>query len=386
PAPVAAWSGVRPADAYGPACLQTAVAGQPALATSEDCLSLNVWAPADARPGAKLPVMVWIHGGGFRQGSSQIDGAALARHGVVLVSINYRLGPLGFFAHPALDLPDSNLALLDMVAALRWVRTEVAAFGGDADNVTVFGVSAGGMAVELLMVHPPAKGLFHKAIAQSGYGTWALLRARGAPRPAPLDMNLASAPAESAEAAATALTAKVSADARTPAALRALDGQALVDALAGFQLPIVDGRSLPEEPAILFERGQQHAVPVILGGNSFEGAVMPGSAITFEQYTGWLGHRLADVERLYADDFVRSRDLGLMRAFGDQRYLVATRLMGDAMARVGAPAWLYYIDYVREADRAQLPGTPHGADATLLFSGHLAADAPTRAVAERMQS
>lgn len=386
PAPPAGWSGVRSARDYGPACLQTVAPGQPTFPMSEDCLALSVWAPADAAPGARLPVMVWIHGGGFRQGSSQIDGAALARHGVVLVSINYRLGPLGFFAHPALNLKDNNLALQDMVAALRWVQTSVGAFGGDPGNVTVFGVSAGGMAVELLMVHPPAKGLFHKAIAQSGYGTWALLRSRGAPEPAPLDMALAPVPAGTAEAAATALVAKVSANPQTADMLRALDGQALVDALTGFQLPIVDGSSLPEEPALLFEQGRQHSVPMILGGNSFEGSVMPGSAISFEQYTAWLGRRLSDVERLYADDFVRSRDLGLMRAFGDQRYLVATRLMGDAMAGVGAPAWLYYIEYVREEDRASLPGSPHGADGMILFAGHQAPDAPTRAVAERLQA
>ncbi|MGA0840563.1 MAG: carboxylesterase/lipase family protein [Pseudomonadales bacterium] len=386
PAPPRPWQGTRDATAWPSVCPQTVMAGQPALATSEDCLYLNVWAPAKRAADKPLPVMVWIHGGGFRQGSGEIAGAVLANQGAIVVSMNYRLGPLGFFAHPALARAEANFALLDMTAALRWVRDHIAAFGGDPNNVTVFGVSAGGMAVQLLMVHPPARGLFHKAIVQSGYGTWGLMRSASAPVPAPLDMALAPVAPATAEAASTALVGRLSSAQQTREMLMALDAQALADALVGFQLPIVDGSSLPEEPAILFERGAQYAVPTIMGGNSFEGSVMPASGISSDIWRTWVGSRLPAVEAAYATDFAVSHELGVMRAFGDQRYLVATRLMGDAMARVSAPAWLYYLDYVAPESRASFPGSPHGADAVILFSGHNAADAQTRAVAERMQA
>lgn len=386
PAAPAVWQGTRDASAWPAACPQTVMTGQPAPATSEDCLYLNVWAPAQRAATASLPVMVWIHGGGFRQGSGQIEGEVLAKQGVVVVSINHRLGPLGFFAHPALPKGDANFGLLDMTAALRWVRDHIGAFGGDPNNVTVFGVSAGGMAVQLLMVHPPARGLFHKAIAQSGYGTWGVLRSASAPEPAPLDMALDTVAPASAEAAATDLVARVTSAEQNRKTLMSLDAQALAGAVVGFQLPIVDGSSLPEEPGILFERGAQHAVPTIMGGNSFEGSVMPVSAISAETWSDWLGPRMAAVESVYASDFAVSRELGVKRAFGDQRYLVAARLMADAMGRVSAPAWLYYIDYLDPVNRATLPGSPHGADALILFSGQAAADPETRAVAERLQS
>jgi para-nitrobenzyl esterase len=196
PAAPARWQGTRDASAWPAACPQAVISGQPPPTMSEDCLFLNVWAPTQRAATASLPVMVWIHGGGFRQGSGEIAGEVLAKQGVVVVSINHRLGPLGFFAHPALPKGDANF-------------DHVAAFGGDPDNVTIFGVSAGGMAVQLLMVHPPARGLFHKAIAQSGYGTWGVLRSASAPEPAPLDMALDAVAPASAEAAATALVARI---------------------------------------------------------------------------------------------------------------------------------------------------------------------------------
>ncbi|EOC0982296.1 carboxylesterase/lipase family protein, partial [Cronobacter sakazakii] len=180
PQPLTAWQGVRDATAFSAASWQNAgfcreLAGGDPGAFSEDCLYLNVWAPV-ARE-TPLPVMVWLHGGGFTLGAGSLppyDGQALARRGVVLVTINYRLGHLGFFAHPALEGDDPagpvyNFALLDQIAALRWVQDNIAAFGGDRDNVTLFGESAGARSVLSLMASPLAKGLFHKAIVQSGY-------------------------------------------------------------------------------------------------------------------------------------------------------------------------------------------------------------------------
>ncbi len=168
PQPGPHWTAPRDATVFGPICPQHATEGLIARANlpqSEDCLSLNIWTPG----GTKRPVMVWIHGGGFTQGGASIprfDGAQLARRGVVLVSFNYRLGRLGFFPHPA--LADANFGLLDQIAALQWVKRNIAAFGGDPANVTIFGESAGGVSVQMLMTSPLAKGLFAKAISRSG--------------------------------------------------------------------------------------------------------------------------------------------------------------------------------------------------------------------------
>lgn len=173
PQEVASWEDVRSCAAFGPSCPQP----DEKLGTtySEDCLSLNVWAPA-AKPGDRLPVMVWIHGGAFNFGSGSLpeyNGRNLARKGVVVVTSNYRLGPLGFLVHPLLSKESShavsgNYGLLDQVAALRWVRRNIAAFGGDPDRVTLFGQSAGSRSVSLQMISPLSAGLFHGAIAQSG--------------------------------------------------------------------------------------------------------------------------------------------------------------------------------------------------------------------------
>ena len=171
PAPVAAWGEPRAATAYGPDCMQNPLPGIQAGSRpmSEDCLTLNVWTPKAAK-GVKLPVMVWIHGGGFVGGSGTLpetDGGLLAKRDVVVVSFNYRLGRFGFFAHPALG-NDGNWGLMDQVAALKWVQRNIASFGGDPAKVTIFGESAGGESVSRLMASPAAKGLFARAIVASG--------------------------------------------------------------------------------------------------------------------------------------------------------------------------------------------------------------------------
>ncbi|MFM8844329.1 MAG: carboxylesterase family protein, partial [Gammaproteobacteria bacterium] len=157
---------LNPLDAtnYGPSCLQPRAPSAPPLDTSEDCLYLNVWTPA-SKAKTPLPVMVWFHGGGFLTGDGRIPGEILAAQGVVVVSMNYRLGPLGFMAHESLSPDVANFGLLDMVAALDWISANIRAFGGDPRNITIFGISAGGQAVNLLMVSPLAAGKFHRAIA-----------------------------------------------------------------------------------------------------------------------------------------------------------------------------------------------------------------------------
>jgi len=180
------WTGVREATAYGHQCMQMRNVQTP-IDQDEDCLTLNVWTPAGARPGAKLPVMVWIHGGSFTGGSGAnaiYDGTHFAERGVVLVTVNYRLGRLGFFAHPALSAeqpgqPLGSYGIMDQIAALKWVKANIAAFGGDPANVTAFGESAGGIAINFLMTSPQAKGLFQKAISESGFGRFTGVPIRG---------------------------------------------------------------------------------------------------------------------------------------------------------------------------------------------------------------
>ncbi len=271
-APVAAarWSGVREATRFGPACHQppsrpgSIYAPAEALPMSEDCLSLNVWAPASADAA---PVFVWIHGGSLVAGSSSetlYDGARLAARGVVVVTLNYRLGVLGYLAHPQLSEESAegisgNYGVLDQIEALRWVQRNIAAFGGDPGNVTIAGESAGALSVMYLMTAPAARGLFHKAIAQSAYmiSTPALRdTVHGTP---------------SAEEAGLALSRKI--EVRGLARLRGMDAQALTvgAALAGF-LPLgnVDGKVLPRQLVEVFDRGEQAPVPILAGFNEGE--------------------------------------------------------------------------------------------------------------------
>ncbi|MFX0557477.1 carboxylesterase family protein [Maribacter sp. CXY002] len=189
PQPITPWEGELDASEYGPNCAQSGWGGAPGTiveGSSEDCLYLNLWKPASANAGSKLPVMVWIHGGGFVGGSGSgpgIAGNKFAKKEVILITINYRLGRLGHFAFPALSVenpeePKGSYAYMDQIAALKWVQKNVDAFGGDPDNVTIFGFSAGGVSVHSLMTIPDAKGLFHKGISQSGGGRDGVLTGR----------------------------------------------------------------------------------------------------------------------------------------------------------------------------------------------------------------
>ena len=376
PLPAPAHSGVRKALAFGPVCPQSEVSGP----ADEDCLSLNVWSPGlDA---AARPVMVWIHGGGFRAGSGIVPGEQFAAQGVTFVSLNYRLGPLGFFSHPALGGEAANFGLMDMVLALEWIRDNIAAFGGDPQRVTVFGISAGGMAVSLLLVSDAAKGLFHGAIAQSGYGSWALPRTGNAPEPAPLGMGLESAP--SAEALAQQLIERVKPSTHQARELRELDAMSLMEAVQGFHLPVVDGVTVREEPGILFLAGRHHDVPVITGGASFEGSVMPYSGISREQYKRDWGDQFDAARLLYRQDFERDPGRGMERMFGDNRYLLAARVLATGMHGKASPAWLYYLDAPVVDPMNDSPGAPHGYDGRLLFQASEIADAGRRSLAHRL--
>jgi para-nitrobenzyl esterase len=349
PAAVPGWKGVRDASAFGPACPQP-VARVPSIysqdlgATSEDCLSLNVWAPVDAK---KAAVFVWIHGGALLKGSSRepfYDGAALAARGIVVVSINYRLGVLGYMAHPQLSAESQrgvsgNYGLLDQIEALRWVRDNVAAFGGDASNVTIAGESAGALSVMYLMASPEARGLFTRAIAQSGYmiSMPSLQESRHGEF--------------AAEAIGTAVAAKLGA--ADIAALRAMDAQKVVDgAAAALYSPLgtVDGKLLPRQLTEVFARGEQAPVPLLAGFNSGEirslAFLAPPPPATADEYERIVRERYLDL----ADEFLRLYPRGDLQesVFATTRDALygwtAERMVRDQTA-LGQRAYLYYFDH-----------------------------------------
>jgi len=354
PAPAARWAGERDASSDGPACLQPVNAdGRPngggfAGPVSEDCLTLNVWAPAAAH---KAPVMVWIYGGGNVAGADSIapnDGSSFARDGVVLVAMNYRLGALGFFAHPALtaaaapDAPLVNYGLLDQIAALQWVKRNIAAFGGDPDNVTVFGESAGGEDVLTLMVTPAARGLFRKATVQSGLG-WET------------PPTLAQA-----EASGTALATRLGlGEGATADQLRALPADRLV-AAGGRYGPVIDGRLEAESIAQGFARGHQAAVPLIIGTNSWEASLLPASG-----YAAYAAAASPGTRAAYGDE-AADPDRFAQALFTDTLMAAPARwLAARASARGGA--WLYRFSYVRVNRRGKIPGANHTSENPYVF-------------------
>ena len=265
PQSVKPWSGIRHAEAFAPACMQTGVSmpGEIPPTVSEDCLYLNIWTPVP-KAGAHIPVMVWIYGGGFSNGSASMPlywGDRLAQKGIVVVTFGYRLGPFGFLAHPELTAESAhhtsgNYGFLDQIAALRWVKRNIAAFGGDPEQITIAGQSAGAASVSILMASPLAPGLFERAIAESG----------GMFEPVQLAPNYQLANAErEGQAYAASLGAK------TLAALRALPARKLLEGKAGdISHPVIDSYVLPLSPYDAFVSGRVNGVPVLLGSNADE--------------------------------------------------------------------------------------------------------------------
>lgn len=333
PMPATKWSGVRAAKVFGLHCMQPTLYADMIFrdpGQSEDCLTLNVWTPATSK-GAKLPVMVWIYGGGFQTGGTseaRQDGANLATRGVVVVSMNYRLGIFGFFAHPDLAAESGrnsagNYGLLDQTAALRWVQANVKNFGGDPHNVTLFGESAGSASVSAQMASPLAKGLFQRTIGESG-GEFAGSRARST--------LLKDEETEHALFAQTVLSVS------TLEQLRALPAEQLLGASrrtapGGEEFrfnPIVDGYFLPESPAAIFAAGRQNDVPMLAGWNRDEGGIAPQTT---------MASFAADVERQFGD---RAPDvLKLYSATSDEEAVrAAADLAGDRFIAYSTWRWI----------------------------------------------
>ena len=357
PAAAPGWTGERDASKAGPSC-------QPARDGSqvEDCLFANVTRPVGAKPGAKLPVLVWIHGGGFTIGSAtgafgaETDGIQFAKDGVITVSVSYRLGRAGWFAHPALckEGPCGNYGLMDQIAALKWVQANIAAFGGDPKNVTIAGESAGGISVLELMLAPDARGLFQKAIGESSFG-----------RLEPTAM--ADAQAAGLKAAATAGVSGE--DAAAAAALRKVPLSAMpytgpFTSRAG---PILDGRYVQSGISEGFEAGKQAKVPLLIGGNSNEASLFRPQAAALDAIPA--GRRAAAVAAF--DPKGQGATLQIVNDMATRQYITEPdRNISRAQAKTGQPVYTYYFSYVSPGQKAQLPfGAPHTAEIKYAFSG-----------------
>ena len=349
PKPMPRWPGIKKTTQFGPACAQPVtrisnIYTQDLTPVSEDCLTLNIWAPADA---AGAPVFVWIHGGAMVVGSSKeplYDGARLAEQGIVVVSINFRLGVFGYLAHPQLSAESplgvsGNYGLLDQIAALRWINSNISAFGGDPANVTIAGESSGALCVMYLMTAPDARGLFSKAIAQSAY--------------------MISSPelkqSRYGEAAAEDIGSNLLAKLQAPDinALRAVDAQKLTEAVVAtgyFPLGTIDGQVLPRQLVDVFESGEQAPVPLLAGFNSGEirslTVLAPPPPISADNYEAIIRDRYFDL----ADEFLRlypASDMqeSIFATTRDALYgWTAERLVRN-QAAIGQPSFLYLFDH-----------------------------------------
>lgn len=361
PQPVADWNDVRRADAFGAACFQPpakALEGAGAVgAMSEDCLYANVWTPNTALD-AKLPVMVWIHGGALLQGAGSLalyDGGKLAERGAVIVTFNYRLGPLGFFSHPALDkeTPDGpvNFGLLDEIAALQWTQKNIAAFGGDPRNVTIFGESAGAQSVLALFASPLARGLFQRGIAQSAYGI------PSHPRAQAQQVGIAVASAvglDGAAATASALRA-------TPAEKFAVTNQRDQMLAPSF---VIGDAALPQPILETFQQGGEAPAPLIIGNNSDEATVVELFGIDPASLIDRLGAAKIALKPLYPG-VTDNADLG-RQVIRDLIFTAFAKRIADAHA-ARAPSYRYYFSYLAQKLRGAQPGVSHGGEIVFVF-------------------
>ena len=388
PQPVIPWEGVRDAKEFSPNCAQGGWGTAPgtiAEGSSEDCLYLNLWMPAITRKKAKLPVMVWIHGGAFVGGSGSgltSSGEEFARKGVILVTINYRLGRLGHFAFPALskehpEEPKGSYAFMDQIAALEWVQENIAAFGGDPDNVTIFGQSAGGVSVHSLLTIPAAKGLFHKAISESGGGRDGVLTGR------PINKeNADPLYPVSAETIGINFARKKGiegTDAAALAKLRALsvaeivDGGQETDGEGGprtYSGPILDGKLVTETAESAYKAGRQLRVPLIIGSTSAEiGGAFVNNSSSKEELFSLFGELEDEAKSAYDPDGNKEFAEVITKFNTDWVWGEPGRMTARAFVAKGEPAYVFHFDYVsppmRERSRY---GAGHGSEVPYVFN------------------
>ena len=380
PQSAAKWSGIKVASQFGNDCMQVkAGAAKYRGKFDEDCLVLNVWTPAKS-VGRKLPVMVWIYGGGFVTGgiSADIyDGSSFARDEVILVTLNYRLGRFGFFAHPALTHesptgPLGNYGYMDQIAGLQWVHRNIAAFGGDPGNVTLFGESAGGFSVHALMGSALTHGLFARVILESGGGRKGLSGIR---------LHEASGEKPSAEAVGVAFANSVGIegeDEATLAKLRALSPAAILggmspsaqEAKMTFTGPIVDGQVVAREPEDIYLAGQQPRIPVIVGSNSEEVGVTllrPAIAPDLDGVYKTFGGEAGAAQKAFNPE--QSTDLQKIsnRVQSDSMMVEPARFVSRTLSMAGQPVWEYRFSYVADTMRKKWTGAPHNTELWYVF-------------------
>jgi para-nitrobenzyl esterase len=377
PRPPHQWSGVLKADHFSDGCAQNFPKAD--FPRSEDCLYLNIWTPAKLG-NEGLPVMVWIHGGGLRVGSARealYNGEEIARKGVVVVSLNYRLGIFGFFAHPELTKESphhasGNYGLLDQVAALAWVHRNIAAFGGDPNKVTIFGQSSGGFSVIALVASPLAKGLFRAAIAESGGARMGLA-------------GTESTTLAQSEQAGVKLAESLGA--HSLAELRSIPAEKLLQVNPA---PNVDGWFFPESAAAIFNEGKENKVPMILGSNSDEAQHMIRSAVPASEFRDRAEKDFdGEADRylsLYPADSDQAAKVSQQRQMSD-RTALAQRSLAKDISRSGNKVYLYYFDYLDTGGyNAEVPtlgltlGADHGAELPYVFGllNHWKAPVPDR--------
>ena len=347
------WSGDRDATQAPPSCQLV-----------EDCLYLNVVRPANARRGGKLPVIVWIHGSAFRVGQAigafgaDTEGTEFARKGVIVVGVNHRLGRAGWFAHPALSKESgliANYGNMDQIAGLKWVQANIAKFGGDPNNVTVAGESAGAMGILNMMISPPAKGLFQKAIVESGF-------ARNTPN------TLAEAEATGlklAEAAGVKGDGPDAAAALRKLPLTALAGPGGGVTAVGRPFPAMDGKLYVETVIQGFAAGHEMNIPLIIGGNSNEASLTRPGAAMFDALPA---ERQAAILQVFDAAGTGNKAQAINDAVTVQTITEPDRAIARLHARNGAPAWTYYFSYVPTAEKARKPfGAAHTDEVRFVF-------------------
>ena len=379
PQPVKSWTGVKQTTTYSADCMQVPFPSDAAplgTAPAEDCLYLNVWRPAGTRPEAKLPVMFWIYGGGFVNGGSSpavYDGSKFAEKGVILVSANYRLGRFGFFGFPELTKENAdgmlgNYGFMDQIAALKWVQRNIAAFGGDASNVTVFGESAGGFSVSMLLTSPLTGGLFSKAIIESGGGRTNLGGQRY------LSTVVPNGP-PSAEAVGVDFAKSVGVNGTGKAALdelRKLPAEKVLGNLnmasmgqPGYSGPMIDGRVVVADPQSIYLSGEGWRVPIMIGANSLD--IGFGFAQSKDALFAPFGVNREKAAAAY--DPTGKGDLRAVQysVAMDRMMVEPARFVASVFASEGVPSYEYRFSYVAESMRSKWPGAPHATEIPYVF-------------------
>ena len=384
PQPVVPWQGERDVSKFGASCAQGGWGAAPGTiqqGSSEDCLFLNIWRPAGVAKIAKLPVMVWIHGGAFVGGNGNTSGDGFAGKGVILVSINYRLGRLGHFAFPALSMehpeePKGSYAFMDQIAALKWVQQNIAEFGGDPENVTIFGFSAGGVSIHSLLTIPAARGLFQKAIGHSSGGRDGVLTGR------PINKENASQyyPV-SAETIGINFAHKhgiEGTDAAALAKLRALKVEEIVDGgqendgQGGPRIysgPILDGKFVVETSESAYKAGRQARVPIMIGNNSAEiGGNFVNQSHSKEELFSLFGELENEAKAAYDPDGTKEFAEVQTRFNTDKVWAEPARFTANSFVAVDEPAYIFLFSYVPASMKERMKyGPGHGTDISFVF-------------------